>query len=230
MTLPSPSATAFAIVRPAFLALLMAAPTAPALTAQMTPPMAPAAPTMSGHASADSAQALVNFLTTVNRDEIASGKMAMSRATRADVKAYAERVISAHSKAMTDWAAKVGGLSLTIPGEGKAATKPAASMAGTKAMVNGMSEVRDTATVIRGGMGAAAIHSAHLAAVAELQKASRADFDQMYLEAELAGHDAVLKQLEMNPTTYTDLQTLLTQYRTMVDAHRIAVRKLLGQS
>ena len=78
----------------------------------------------------------------------------------------------------------------------------------------------------RGGMGSAAIHSANIAALAKLAKQSAADFDSAYLASEITGYHAVMKDLEKHPTTYTDLQTLLTGFRSMVLDHRSAARKL----
>lgn len=220
-----PAAVVFAIV--GAVASVCGVATPLALRAQVMPPPPPAAPAMSGHASADSAQAIVNFVTTVNRDELAAAKLAVMRATRSEVRSYAQHVIDAHSKAMTEWEAKVGALSLTIPDSAKAATKSPQAMAGSAAMANGISEVRDTTTALRGGMGAAAIHSANVAALAELQKANGDAFDKMYVAAQVKGHEATLREINEHPTTYTQLQTLYTQFRGTVEQHLTAARKLV---
>lgn len=192
--------------------------------------MAPAAASgraMSGHASADSAQSLVNFLTTVNRDEAALARLAQSKSSRADVRAYAVRVLNDHENTLSAWAQRVPSLSLVVPDSGKtSATRSPQAAAGSAAMANGVSEVRDTATMARGGMGSAAIHSGNVAALAKLEKLSASEFDAAYLASEIAGHDAVLKELEKHPTTYTELQTLLTGFRSMILDHRSAARKL----
>jgi len=54
---------------------------------------------------------LVNFLATVNRDEVAAGRLAAIEATRADVKAFANRMVTEHSSALAKLSdgAKAGG-------------------------------------------------------------------------------------------------------------------------
>jgi predicted outer membrane protein len=193
----------------------------------VVPPQSTSRP-MTAHASADSAQALVNFLTTVNRDEAMLARLALGKTARADVRAYAERVRDDHSNTLKAWAQKVPALSLTIPDSISPAPTRPAQAAGSAAMVNGVSEVRDTATEARGGMASAAIHSANVAAMAKLEQLAPAQFDSAYLTSELAGHDAILKELEKHPTTYTELQTLLTEFRSMIQDHRSAARKLRG--
>ena len=188
--------------------------------------MPPAPPAMSGHASADAAQQLVNFITSVNRDEIAVGKLAVSKASNADVRAYAQRLVDDHTNAMTAWADKVAGWSLTIPDSGKTSAKPEKAAAGSAAMANGISEVRDTTTGLRGGTSAAAIHSASLAALEELKGLSGAAFDTAYLSAQQTGHASVLKELSMQPVNYSDMQTLLTIFRATVEKHQSEARKL----
>ena len=188
--------------------------------------MPPAPTAMSGHASADAAQLLVNFITSVNRDEIALGTLAATKASSAGVRAYAQHVVADHTNAMSAWTDKVPSWSLTIPDSGKTAAQPAKAMAGSAAMANGISEVRDTTTGLRGGTSAAAIHSASLATLQELKGLSGAAFDQAYLSAQQAGHTAVLKELAMQPTNYNDMQTLLTIFRSTVEKHQGEARKL----
>lgn len=195
----------------------------PALVAQMP---APTSTAMTGHAAADSAQSLVNFIATVNRDEIAAGQLAMSKATRADVKAYAQRMVEDHTNAMAAWAQKIPALSLTLPDSAKSVASSAQSKANTAAMANGISEVSDTTTRKRGGIGAAAIHSANVIGLEDLRKLNGTAFDAQYIQMQLDGHDAVLKELALRPITYTDLQTLLTTFRTTVENHQVAARKL----
>lgn len=197
------------------------------LGAQGTTGSASAPAAMLGHASADSAQALLNLIMTVNRDEIAAGKLALAKATRPEVRAYAQRVIDDYSTAMREWADKAPSVSLTVQDSASSATKSMASMRGSAAMANGVSEVRDTTTAKRGGFGGAAIHSANLATMTELRNATGGDFDTRYIKAQLEGHDSVLKELETHPTTYTQLQTMLTKFRTAIEDHRSAARKLL---
>lgn len=199
----------------------------PTMSAQggMAPAPTAAGRTMSGHASADSAQSLVNFLTTVNRDEVALARLAVARATNADIRAYAERAMADHSNTLSAWEMKVPSLSLAIP-DSTRLTRSAQAAQRSAAMTNGISEVRDTVTVVRGGVGAAAIHSANIALLAQLEKLSGAEFDAMYVTSEIEGHDVVLKELEKHPTTYTELQTLLTEFKSMTFDHRAAARKL----
>jgi len=187
--------------------------------------------TMSGHASADSAQSLVNFLTTVNRDEVRLARLALTRATNSNVRAYAERVLQDHSNTLSAWEMKVPSLSLTIPDSTKSsATRSGNPPLRSAAMVNGISEVRDTATVVRGGVGAAAIHSANVALLALLEQLSGAEFEALYITSEVEAHELVLKELDKHPTTYTALQTLLTEFRSMTLDHRAAARKLQAGS
>lgn len=187
-----------------------------------TVPAAP--PAMSGHASADGSQMLVNFITSVNRDEIAMGKLALTKSSSAEVRAYAQRMIDDHTNAMSAWAAKVPSWSLTIPDSAKTVTKPVT--AGSAAMANGISEVRDTTTGLRGGTPAAAIHSANLAAMEQLKSLSGAAFDSVYVEAQKSGHDAVLKELGQQPRNNQDMQTLISLFRTTVEKHATEAAKL----
>ena len=182
--------------------------------------------TMSGHASADAAQLLVNFVTSVNRDEIALGKLALAKASSAEVRAYAQKMVDDHTNAMAAWAEKVPSWSLKIPDSANIVTKPATAMAGSAAMANGMSEVRDTTTGLRGGTTAAAIHSANLATQTQLKELSGAAFDNAYLKAQRTGHEAVLKELIAQPGNYNDMQSLLALFRTTVEKHLSEVRKL----
>ena len=55
---------------------------------------------MSAHPSADSALALVSLLVTANRDEVAAGRLAVSKAKRADVKAFGQRMVDEHTAAL----------------------------------------------------------------------------------------------------------------------------------
>lgn len=187
---------------------------------------APTPTSMTGHAGADSAQSLVNFITMVNRDEIAAGQLAMSKATRADVKAYAQRMVEDHTNALAAWAQKVPALSLTLPDSAKPLGSAAQAKANAAAMANGISEVSDTTTKKRGGIGAAAIHNANVSGLEDLRKLTGAAFDAQYVQMQLDGHDAVLKELALRPVTYSDLQTLLTTFRTTVENHQVAVKKL----
>lgn len=82
----------------------------PALRAQETVPLS-----ISAHKSADVAQLLVNFVTTISRDEISAGRLAMTRATSPDVRAFAAKVVEAHTSNIAAWAKEVPTLSLTIP-------------------------------------------------------------------------------------------------------------------
>jgi predicted outer membrane protein len=198
----------------ATLAIVSAAAFAPLAGAQATQ-TAPA--TMSGHASADAAQLFVNFITSVNRDEAALGKLAVEKATNPAVKAYAQRMVEDHNNAQSAWAQKVPSLSLTIPDSASAVAKP--PQAGSAAMAGGMSEVRDTTTGLRGGTAASAIHNANVAALAELKGLSGAQFDQAYVKAQVASHEAILKELAAQPEHSKDLQTLIVLFRTATEKH-----------
>lgn len=173
--------------------------------------------TMSGHASADAAQLFVNFVTSVNRDEVALGKLAMEKATNPAVKAYAQRMIDDHNNAQAAWAQKVPSLSLSIPDSVSAVAKP--PQAGSAAMAGGMSEVRDTTTGLRGGTAASAIHNANVAALTELKGLSGAQFDQAYIKAQVTSHEAILKELATQPEHSKDLQTLIVLFRTAAEKH-----------
>ena len=197
---------------------------ASSVAAQTT--MTPAPPAMSGHQSADAAQSLVNFVTSVNRDEIAMGKLAISKASSADVKTYAQHMIDDHTNAQTAWAEKAPSWSLTIPDSVSTVAKPAKSMAGSAAMANGMSEVRDTTTGLRGGTSAAAIHSANLAAMDSLKNLSGPAFDSAYLTAQKKGHEAVLKELAAQTLARDDMQSSMALYRSTVEKHAAAAKKL----
>ena len=211
------------------LALMSAAPVAFAQGSMSPPPAAPT-PQMSGHSKADSAQSLVNFITTVSRDEVAAAKVALQKTSSAEIKAYAQQSIEDHENVLTAWAQKVPSLSLSIPDSAKLVTRTPQAAAGSAAMANGISEVRDTATAARGGVGAAALHSANVALLAKLREMNGAQFDKAFVDAEAEGLDATLKELEKYPVTYTELQTLLTQFKDIVYKHRTTARKLQGAS
>lgn len=202
-------------------AMFVAAMWTPALAAQETLPLS-----MSAHEGADVAQLLVNFVTTINRDEIAAGQLAMARATRPDVRAFAAQVVETHKSAMTAWARQVPAFSLTIP-DSSAPPMTAKAMAKSSAASDGVSEVRDTTSGLRGGTTAAAIHSANIASLDDLKAANGARFDSLYLAGRIEGYDAVLKELAKQPPTYDGLQSLLTQFRKDVQDHHTEARKLL---
>ena len=210
------------------LVLLGAAVLAQPLSAKLLQAQAvkPPPTTMSGHASADAAQLLVNFVTSVNRDEIALGKLALTKASSAEVRAYAQKIVDDHTNAMAAWEEKVPSWSLKIPDSASIVAKPAAAMTGSAAMANGISEVRDTTTGLRGGTTAAAIHSANLATQAQLKGLSGVAFDKAYLTAQRTAHEAVLKELSAQPGNYNDMQSLLAVFRTTVEKHLSEVRKL----
>lgn len=197
--------------------------TCSSLNAQTAPPPQRM---MTGHASADSAQSLINFITMINRDEIAAGQLAVTKASRADVQEYARRMVEDHTNLQSAWAEKVPALSLTIPDSNNAAPKPMMAKAGTAAMANGVSEVRDTTTRSRGGVGAAALHSANVSGLEDLRKLNGAAFDALYMKMQREGHEAALKELALRPITYTELQTLLTVFRTTIENHQVAAKKL----
>lgn len=182
----------------------------------------------SGHSAADSAQALLNLIMTANRDAIEAARLATTKATNADTRTYAERVVRDATKSMDVWAKKAPSQSLTVEDSTKAQVKPLGSAAGQAATANGMADVRDTTTKMRGGMGGAALHSANAARLRALQKVNGAAFDSTYLAGELERHNSLMKQLEAHPTTYTALQTPLTEFRSMVEDHRSAAKKLIG--
>ncbi|MEP6836372.1 MAG: DUF4142 domain-containing protein [Gemmatimonas sp.] len=208
------------LARAAFLAQTIALPVIHAQGATMAP-----AP-MSGHASADASQRLVNFVTSVNRDEIEMGKLALSKAASADVRAYAQHMIDDHTNAQAAWAERVPTWSLTIPDSAKTAAVPAKAQAGAAAMSNGISEVRDTTTALRGGSTAAAIHSANLAALGQLKGLSGAAFDRAYMTAQQTGHKAVLRELTAQPNNNSDMQTLMTIFRATVEKHQSEALKI----
>lgn len=99
-------------------------------------------------------------------------------------------------------------------------------MAKSPAASDGVSEVRDTTSGLRGGTIAAAIHSANIASLADLKAANGAQFDSLYLASRIEGNAAVLKELAAQPPTYDDLQSLLTQFRRDVQDHHTEARKL----
>lgn len=201
-------------------AMVVVATWAPALAAQETLPLS-----MSAHESADVAQLLVNFVTTINRDEITAGQLAMTRATRPDVRAFAARVVETHKSAMAAWAKQVPAFSLTIP-DSSAPPMTAKAMAKSAAASDGVSEVRDTTSGLRGGTRAAAIHSANISSLDDLKAGNGARFDSLYLASRIDGHEAVLKELASQPPTYDGLQSLLTQFRKDVQDHHTEARKL----
>jgi predicted outer membrane protein len=192
------------------------------------PPATGTSPMVSGHAEADSAQALLNFIMTVNRDAIDAARLATATARNGATRAYAQRVIKDATTSIDVWTKKAPSQSLTVEDSSKAKVKPLNSSAGQAATANGMAEVRDTTTAMRGGMSASAVHSANTARLFELKKATGAAFDVQYIKTEIERQNAVLKELTAHPTTYDALQTPLTQFRSMIEDHRSAARKLAG--
>lgn len=183
-------------------------------------------PAMSGHATADAAQRLVNFITSVNRDEVALGLLAVNKASSAEVRTFAQHMVDDHTNAQAAWAEKVPSWSLTIPDSAKIVVKPAKAPANADAMANGMSEVRDTTTGLRGGTTAAAIHSANLATLDQLKDLSGAEFDKAFVSARRVAHEAILKELKMQTAVLNDMQPLLTLFRNTIEKHMSEATKL----
>lgn len=204
--------------------LFASAAVLPAQT-MVSPPQAPAQRTVA-HASGDSAQSLLNLVLTTSRDAIATARIVAANGASPDVKAYAIKVITDHDSTMRAWIVKAPGLSLTIPDSAPPAST--AAVMKTDAAKDGVSEVRDSTTVKRGGFNASVIHNASVATRVELQKLNGSALDAKYLAAERESAEAVLKQLAEFPSVHKDLQTLLTNYRNLIEDQRSKSRKLMG--
>lgn len=100
--------------------------------------------------SPDSTQGAVNLMATVDHDEIAGGRYALTRATRADVKAYAQKMIDEHSQALQQLRARAGAGAWVVPD-----SMPLTSMGGmTGAVTGAMTGSAGNAGGMTGGMRA----------------------------------------------------------------------------
>ena len=114
---------------------------------------------------------VVGFLTTVNTGEIEAGQLATDKATNAQVKQYAQMMVTDHRRAnqMVDSTA------------GNVAGNPNAP-AGASA---------------QGGQPAADVHAMHQQAMQSLQNTPKGrGFDSTYIALMIAGHQDVLTRLE----------------------------------
>jgi putative membrane protein len=112
------------------------------------------------------------FLTTVNQGEIEAGQLATDKATNAQVKQYAQLMVTEHRRANT----------MMDSAGGTAATAGTAGAAGASA---------------QGGQPAADAHAMHQQAMQTLQNTPKGKgFDSTYIALMVAGHQDVLTRLE----------------------------------
>lgn len=189
----------------------------------------------------DSVQSVVNLLTIANQDEVQAGTLAASKATRADVKAFAKKLVDDHTTAirhLTD-SASVGGWPVadstawaSPPGMDRGGMRDSAMRGGMRDSAMRGGNMRDSA--MRGGMSgdndARMLHAANLAAMKKLQDASGANFDQIYLSTQVEGHEMLLKALDRLHTSHVRLGRMVTDLKTTVQQHLAEARRLQSGS
>jgi putative membrane protein len=126
---------------------------------------------------------VAGFLTTVNQGEIEAGQLAQTKATNAQVRQYAQMMVTDHRRAnaMVDSA---GGTTGTTAGTGTPA-----GTAGTRDSAAGPNPA--------GGQPAADAHRMHQQAMQTLQSTPKGrTFDSTYIALMVTGHQDVLTRLE----------------------------------
>jgi putative membrane protein len=119
---------------------------------------------------------VAGFLTTVNQGEIEAGQLAQTKATNAQVRQYAQMMVTDHRRANT----MVDSASGTTGGTGTAATRDSA--AGPNPA---------------GGQPAADVHRMNQQAMTTLQNTPKGrTFDSTYIALMVTGHQDVLTRLE----------------------------------
>jgi putative membrane protein len=159
---------------------------------------------------------IVDLLVVANRDEIAAGKMALENATRADVKAYAQKMVEEHLAAlqMLGDSAKVGGWS-----HPDSATKGMMGIGARPIAVDSLTRGQD-------GSPAMMLHAANKTAADKLKGLPKGEFDRAYLASQAEGHAMLLKELDKHAAPNPRLQAMVVKMKASVQEHLTAVRQL----
>jgi putative membrane protein len=172
----------------------------------------------------DSSQSIVLLLTVANKGEIDAAKLAVEKATRADVKAFAKRLVDEHSKALQqlgDSARKSAVTRDDTTGEAQRS-----GMRGIAGQYSVNSLRGDSLSKVPGASDAVTIHAANQAAIQKLSEASGATFDQTFLATQIEGHELLLKILDKNASTDAKLQGVVAEMKTAVQQHLAEAKQL----
>jgi putative membrane protein len=187
------------------------------------PPMG-ATPTMMR--SGDSTQSVVALLAIASRDEIEAGRLALKKAKRADVKAYAQRMIDDHTKALRQLSdsGRAGGWSMPDSTMSSMSGKWGSDSAkrGSDSAMKGS----DSAMKSQHGDGAMQIHNANVAAMQKLSTAPADSFDYAYVASQVEGHEMLLKAIDKHSTSNAQLSGMVASMKQTVQQHLDAARKL----
>lgn len=161
----------------------------------------------------DSSSAVVDLLTVASRDEIEASRFAMGKATRPEVKAYAQRMIDDHTKA----------LKMLEDSSSSGGWMKSDSMRWTGGHADSMK--KDMA-----GNDAASIHAANMAAMKQLREVNAANFDQTYMTTQVDGHQKLLTALDRHTTSNTKLGGMVTDMKATIRKHLEDGRKIQSSS
>jgi predicted outer membrane protein len=172
-----------------------------------------------GHPSADTAAVFANLLATMNRDEISAAKLAMAKATRPDIRAYAKKMATQHAAALDSLKANADAGSWVI--KDSTGRSPAAAMRADSA---GVSEMSTPSLPM--AMMAASLHGANRADLHTLQTSSGAAFDKAYIDSQIRGHRALLKVITGLSTGNEKLQKQIIDTQHANEIHLDQARKM----
>lgn len=201
---------------------------------------------------------IAGLLAMANRSEIGAGELAGTRARHAEVKAYAQQMVTEHQQAMgtlttmsttagwsIDSASMMGGMS-----HGAAATGSAGSATGTGAAAGAGSATgtgmtaAGGATASGGAMGAGGtgasqplmtvmmqMQQSNSQAMQSLRGQSGAAFDRAYMDSQLAAHQQLLEVLRQysNQIQNNELRSHVSQIQGSVEQHLNQAKEIRGK-
>ena len=190
-----------------------------------------AAPNQAGQMDAPVAQ----LLATVNRSEINSGQLASTKARNAEVKAYAQQMVTEHQAAMQtlttlasssgwsiDSAAMTGGMGGMTDSahSAMAGGSTSAAMGGSGGMTGG--GVAGLAVAMQG------MQESMMKSMEQLRSVSGAAFDRAYMDAQLAGHQQTLDLLRQHATSIqnNELRSHVMQMQGSVEQHLAKAKEI----
>lgn len=173
--------------------------------------------------SPDSTQALVGLLAVANKDQVDAAKVALQKASRADVKTFAQELVDEHSKVLEQLA--VGAKSKAMSRDDTTNEAQRSGMRGIAGQYSVNSLKADS--LARVGTGpAATVHAANVVAMQKLNSATAETFDQTFLATQIEGHEMLLKLLDKQTTADAKLSGVVAELKSSVQQNLEEARKL----
>ena len=190
------------------------------------------APASAGAMDAPVAQ----FLATVNRGEMSSGELAISKATNAEVKAFAQQMVTEHQTAMQALQTMASASGWTIDSAAMASGMGGMSDSAHAAMMAGGSAAASPGSTPQSGAAALTTAMQQMqqmmaTSMQQLRSQSGAAFDRAYMDAQLAGHQQTLDLLRQYNTSVqsNELRSHVTQVQGSVEQHLQKAKDIRGK-